>query len=86
MVPGSLRTTPTGGMSVRTVLNKLAEPVEPVEPVEHVGEFGEQNWGDMDEDETADWRKVLTGLEAAATTFRHTVNASAKWSVRATPI
>ncbi|MEV0391355.1 hypothetical protein [Nonomuraea sp. NPDC050643] len=66
------RTAPTGGMSVGTVLNKLAETVE------HVGEFarefGEQNWGDMDEDETADWRKVLADLEAAAATFRRAVN------------
>ncbi|QFY09413.1 hypothetical protein GBF35_24670 [Nonomuraea phyllanthi] len=29
--------------------------------------FGEQNWGDMDEDETPDWLKVLTDLEATAT-------------------
>ncbi|GAA3845049.1 hypothetical protein GCM10022226_80230 [Sphaerisporangium flaviroseum] len=66
------RTTPTGGMSVGTVLNKLAETAE------HVGEFarefGEQNWVDMDEDETADWRKVLADLEAAAATFRRTIN------------
>ncbi|GAB2495111.1 hypothetical protein [Streptosporangium sandarakinum] len=62
------RTTPTGGMSVGAVLNKLAETAE------HVGEFGEQNWVDMDEDETADWRRVLTDLEAAAATFRRTVN------------
>ncbi|MEV4116832.1 hypothetical protein [Nonomuraea sp. NPDC049695] len=62
------RTTPTGGMSVGTVLNKLAETAE------HVGEFarefGEQNWVDMDEDETVDWRKALAGLEAAAAAFR----------------
>ena len=42
------RTTPTGGMSAGTVLNKLAE--------------------------TADWRKTLADLEAAAATFRRTVN------------
>lgn len=66
------RTTPTGGMSVGTVLNKLAETAE------HVGEFarefGEQNRVDMDEDEAADWRKVLADLEATAATFRRTVN------------
>ncbi|MEU4409176.1 hypothetical protein AB0F88_32095 [Streptosporangium sp. NPDC023963] len=66
------RTTPTGGMSVGTVLDKLAETAE------HVGEFarefGEQNWVDMDKDEAADWRKVLADLEAAAATFRRTVN------------
>jgi hypothetical protein len=28
----------------------------------------------MDEDETANWRKTLADLEAAATTFRRTVN------------
>lgn len=66
------RTAPTGGMSVGTVLNKLAATAE------HVGEFarefGEQNWVDMDETETADWRQALTDLEAAAATFRRTVN------------
>ncbi len=66
------RTGPSGGMSVGTVLNKLAETAE------HVGEFarefGEQNWADMDEDETADWRKVHADLEAAAAIFRRTVN------------
>jgi hypothetical protein len=57
-------------MSVGTVLNKLAETAA------HVGEFarefGAQNWVDMDEDEAADWRKVVADLEAAAT-FRRTV-------------
>lgn len=66
------RTGPSGGMSVGTVLNKLAETAE------HVGEFarefGEQNWVDMDEDETAGWRKVHADLEAAAAIFRRTVN------------
>jgi hypothetical protein len=66
------RTAPTGGMGVGTVLNKLAETAE------HVGEFtrefGEQNWVDMDEDETTDWRKTIKDLEAAAATFRRTVN------------
>jgi hypothetical protein len=66
------RTAPTGGMSVGTVLNKLAETAE------HVGEFarefGEQNWVDMDDDETADWRKILADIESAAATFRRTVN------------
>ncbi|MEV0386040.1 hypothetical protein [Nonomuraea sp. NPDC050643] len=66
------RTTPTGGMSVGTVLNKLAETAE------HVGEFarefGDQNWVDMDEDETANWRKVLADLEVDAATFRRAVN------------
>lgn len=28
----------------------------------------------MDEDETADWRRTLADLEAAAATFRRTVN------------
>lgn len=32
-----------------------------------------QNRVDMDEDETADWRRTLADLEAAAT-FRRTVN------------
>ncbi|WP_155354958.1 hypothetical protein [Acrocarpospora macrocephala] len=68
------RAAPTGGMSVGTVLSKLAETAA------HVGEFarefGTQNWVDMDEDEdeAADWRKVVADLEAAATTFRRTVN------------
>ncbi|GAA3625335.1 hypothetical protein GCM10022419_133630 [Nonomuraea rosea] len=69
------RTAPSGGMSVGAVLNKLAETAE------HVGEFarefGEQNWGDMDEDETAGWRKVLADLEAAAAAFRRTVDLTA---------
>ncbi len=66
------RTAPTGGMRVGTVLNKLAETAE------HVGEFtrefAEQNWVDMNEDEAADWRKTIKDLEAAAATFRRTVN------------
>ncbi|MBB5782009.1 hypothetical protein [Nonomuraea jabiensis] len=46
------------------MLNKLAETT--VHVGEFVREFGEQNWVDMDEDETADWRKVLADREAAA--------------------
>jgi hypothetical protein len=38
-------------MSAGTVLNKLAETAE------HAREFAAQNWVDMDEDETADWRR-----------------------------
>ncbi|MFC5827262.1 hypothetical protein [Nonomuraea insulae] len=49
------RTTPTGGMSVGTVLNKLAETAE--HAGEFAREFGEQNWVDMDENETADWAR-----------------------------
>lgn len=66
------RTTPTGGMSAGTVLNKLAETAE------HLGEFAreftDQQWVDMDEDETADWRKTLADLKTAAATFRRTVD------------
>ncbi|MEV6867447.1 hypothetical protein AB0M44_41460 [Streptosporangium subroseum] len=66
------RTIPTGGMSAETVLSKLAETAE------HIGEFARefaaQNWVDMDQDETANWRKALAGLEAAVATFRRTVN------------
>jgi hypothetical protein len=64
------RTGRSGGMSVGTVLNKLAETAE------HVGEFtrefATQNWVDMDEDETADWRKTIADLEARH--HRRTVN------------
>ncbi|TDC99051.1 hypothetical protein E1292_33240 [Nonomuraea deserti] len=56
----------------RTVLNRLAETAEHI--AEFARKFGDQNWVDMDEDETADWRKVLTDLEAAAATFRRAVN------------
>ncbi|MFC3986631.1 hypothetical protein [Streptosporangium jomthongense] len=66
------RSVPVGGMSVKTVVDKLAETVE------HVGEFarefGEQNWVDMNREEAAAWRKVLADLESAAETFRRTVN------------
>ncbi|MGI5201299.1 hypothetical protein ACQEU6_06840 [Spirillospora sp. CA-108201] len=55
-------------MSVETVLNKLAETAE------HLGEFGHQHRVDTDQHETADWRKTLADLEAAAATFRRTVN------------
>ncbi|WP_406314284.1 hypothetical protein OHA77_38885 [Streptosporangium sp. NBC_01639] len=54
-------------MSAGTVPNKLAETAE------HAVEFAAQNGVDMDEDETADWRRTLADLEAAAT-FRRTVN------------
>jgi hypothetical protein len=43
------------------------------ETAEHAGESAAQNWVDMDEDETADWRRTLADLKAAAT-FRRTVN------------
>jgi hypothetical protein len=66
------RTVPTGGMSVGTVLNKLAETAEHI--AEFAREFGDQNWADMNEDETTDWRKTLADLEAAAASFRRTVN------------
>ncbi|MBB5136971.1 hypothetical protein HNP84_006723 [Thermocatellispora tengchongensis] len=53
-------------------MNKLAETAE------HVGEFARefaaQNWVDMDEEEAVGWRKALADLEAAAATFRSTVN------------
>ncbi|GAA5088226.1 hypothetical protein GCM10023259_102460 [Thermocatellispora tengchongensis] len=35
-------------------------------------EFAVQNWIAMDENETADWRKILADLKAAATSFRRT--------------
>jgi hypothetical protein len=59
-------------MSVGTVLDRLAETAE------HLGEFarefGAQKWVDMDDDETAGWRKTLADLEATAATFRRTIN------------
>jgi hypothetical protein len=55
-------------MSAGAVLNKLAETAE------HAREFAAQNWVDMDEDATADWRRTLADLEAAAATFRRAVN------------
>jgi len=44
-------------MSAGTVLNKLAETAE------YAGKSAAQNWVDMDEDETADWRRTLADLE-----------------------
>lgn len=66
------QTTPTGGMSAGTVLNKLAETAEYIG--EFAREFADQNWVIMDGDETEHWRKTLANLKDAATTFRRTVN------------
>jgi hypothetical protein len=66
------RAGPTGGMSVGTVLNKLAETAEHI--AEFAREFGDQNWVEMNETEVTEWRTTIEGLETAATAFRNTTN------------
>ncbi|WP_143044187.1 hypothetical protein [Nonomuraea jiangxiensis] len=62
------RTAPTVGMSVGTVLNKLAQTAEHI--AEFAREFGDQNWVDMNETEATDWRTTIEDLKTAATPFR----------------
>jgi len=61
-----------GGSSIGIVLNQLAETAEHI--AEFTREFGDQDWSGMNESEAAGWRELLAELEAAAATFRHTID------------